>query len=1244
MKLYKKTEPLIKLCLCLFMTFTACLTSYSQTTSLRYGTPFDLLEVTPIETVSFSDLETERRFQDVVFNPTGDRLYLDSRIQGMILQYEVSVPFELSSEVTLVGGLDISDSTTTAGGFTFSADGTRFYIINIGSNAIISQYELSQPYDLTSTVVSKQNVDFGTDPSFSEGIQFNDTGDLLFLLSTEADIIYTYSLSEPFDVSSSTQLINEFDNSSNSLSACFNFNNDGTKLFIGNAGGRGEIDQYALTQAYDLSTATLSGEYSLDNSSIFPTGITFDAQGNKFFISDNGRVLQYVTGGGFVENGSNTGFVDGQAVITLEGDGAFSVSNQELTFNTDYEITNLPDGLDPVLFVAQDGRSADLRFQQQAVDREDIDDVSDIIINFLPSAFNGNVAMPVGNAENASTGFSIDFRDNNAPTIVNPLSDLTLTSGFSLRVVQLSGVFTDIDAQSISYDASSDNPAIATASIDDNQLILSETSVGSTTINVTATDEEGGSVTTSFNVIISNPFLTYQEPFNILNNLPIASGKLDVENDINNAKAIAFDAFGMMLFVLEANNTENVVHQYSLSTPYDLNSIVDLVADFALDPDINATDIGFNNNGDRLFVSVRDDVSMLQYDLSTPFDLTSTITPAGSFFLQSLELNLESMTFNNDGSRVIVAPINGIAIEYELTVPFDISSSLSEVGSLDLTSEVSPVQSIRLSEDGQFLFAIDRSEVVRYTLENDFTITAGAVFGDSFLLFAQGFIAQFFELSRDGSRFFSGGSDIIRQFDLPQAYGLGQDAIELENSWVFEEDFDNEPGAIGFSNDGLKAFVHSSSRLFQFSLTVPYDLAGDRKRDTAVFIGNIEDFSFNTDGTKIFTTGSNTSQVNNFITEYSVAEPYDITAGVTNITAFSFALNLNIPTAHAFSADGSRLFVADIQTNTISQYALNTPFDLSDGVTFQLSKAVSSGSVSGMAFNAEGTRLTLIDGRNNGILQQKLSEPFDLNGIFSFVGYINLNFDDTFQKDISFNNTGSRLYVSLLRDGLINQYHIGGGFDEIVSDTGETTGMSSISLNGASFAKENGLLEDGVDYTVNNLPDGLTPNIMVLPGAKRVVLSLQGTATNSADTDDVNNLSVTFTNTAFTDISASDVDQSTFTGSGFSVDFFDFVPLPEPEPDPEPEVVSLEPTIEQSLFKTYPNPVTDQITFEVSEEVSDSIIDLVVMSLEGKPVLSKQISTTSGNIKLNLSSLRSGVYILLVNQKSHSQQIKIIKE
>jgi len=183
----------------------------------------------------------------------------------------------------------------------FNSDGTKMYMVGIGSSTVY-QYTLSTGFDLSTASYDSVSFSMSSQDSAVSGIAFNSDGTKMYMVGYTNDSIHQYSLSTGFDVSTASYDSVSFSVSSQELVPTgLAFNTDGTKMYIsGNNSTR--IYQYTLSTGFDLSTAS----YDSVNFNVFsvessPYSLAFNTDGTKIYLVGRqyDRVQQYSLSTGF---------------------------------------------------------------------------------------------------------------------------------------------------------------------------------------------------------------------------------------------------------------------------------------------------------------------------------------------------------------------------------------------------------------------------------------------------------------------------------------------------------------------------------------------------------------------------------------------------------------------------------------------------------------------------------------------------------------------------------------------------------------------------------------------------------------------------------------------------------------------------------------------------------------------------------------------------------------------------------
>lgn len=205
-----------------------------------------------------------------------------------IYQYALTADGRLQSAYTYDKIFDptIEVLTTACRGIEISSTGHKLYVMN--SDDILYQYSLGTDWDISTAVYDSVATDLftiaGVGGSYSDP-RFSADGTKLFILSDTTNVVYRFTLSTAWLVSSASYGGTAADAlTCPQASTGIAFNDDGTALFI--AGATGDIDSYELATPYDLSTGTHLGtfETALFNRIEEPSSIS--CHGGKVILNE----------------------------------------------------------------------------------------------------------------------------------------------------------------------------------------------------------------------------------------------------------------------------------------------------------------------------------------------------------------------------------------------------------------------------------------------------------------------------------------------------------------------------------------------------------------------------------------------------------------------------------------------------------------------------------------------------------------------------------------------------------------------------------------------------------------------------------------------------------------------------------------------------------------------------------------------------------------------------------------------
>jgi hypothetical protein len=197
---------------------------------------------------------------------------------------------------TYVDTFSINGEEGHVHGLTFSSDGTVVYIVGHGADRVY-QYPLDTAWDISSiTSGSSGSLLVRSNGGDPRDIKFNTNGTKLFVLDRVVSRVYEWSLSTPWDVTTGSHTtgdyfeVNDQEPASNGLA----FSPDGTNMFVVGT-NPDTVFQYSLTTGFDISTAAYTGKSFSVSEDTNPEGIEFSSDGTQMFVvgDTNNSIFQY---------------------------------------------------------------------------------------------------------------------------------------------------------------------------------------------------------------------------------------------------------------------------------------------------------------------------------------------------------------------------------------------------------------------------------------------------------------------------------------------------------------------------------------------------------------------------------------------------------------------------------------------------------------------------------------------------------------------------------------------------------------------------------------------------------------------------------------------------------------------------------------------------------------------------------------------------------------------------------------
>ena len=1090
----------------------------------------------------------------LAFNNDGTKMFMAGSDRDQVHEYTLSTAYDVST-ATYVDGFSIGNRETGLFGVKFSNDGTKMFTVGDQGKAVL-EYALGTAFDV-STATFTRSLAMNTYDNFPTGLGFNNDGTKMYVVGNNDDRIVEFSLSTAFDLSTATYAgaADEFSVAGQLTDPVgVTFNPDGTKMFVP---GRvsSAIAEYALSTAFDISTASFTASQTVSADVSNPTEVLFNGDGSKMLVLGrvNDAVAEYnstsvVSAINFLEGSTDT-VID---VDANDGDGGA----------TDTSVTYSLQGDDATSFTVDD--SGSITFTAVPDYNAPGDSDGDNLYRLTISATAGS----------NTTAVALVVLVRALPTDIT-LSVATIAENQEVGTEIGTLSATDADSQSHTFTLSGTDEASFT--IDGNALLSAESfdfeTTNSYNVTITATDETGGTVSKDFTITVTDEGTpVFDSPTGAHFNIEAYehSGDADefsVQAQDANPWGLAFNTDGTKMFM--AGSDSDQIHEYTLSTAYDVSTAT-YVDGFSIgDRETGLFGVKFSNDGTKMFTVGDQGKAVLEYALGTVFDV-STATFTRSLAMNTYDNFPTGLGFNNDGSKMFMVGNNDDRIvEFSLSTAFDLSTATYAGASeeFSVAGQLTDPVGVTFNPEGTKMFVPGRvsSKIAEYRLATPFDIST-ALFTASQTVTADVSNPTEVLFNRNGSKMLVLGrvNDAVAEYNST-ATGNTANFIEGSTETVIDVDANDGDGgendtsvtyslegddadAFTIDDSGLIAFVSvpdyddpgdsDTNNVYEISISatsgtntttvtlvvnvraLPTDLslsastiaeneaigteigtlsATDADSDSHTFtVSGTDEASFSIEGNALLSAESFDFETTNAYTititatdEFGGSFSKDFTISVTDegtpvITSpagahyniieyehsgdadeFSVQAQDANPWGLAFNTDGTKMFMAGSDSDQVHEYTLATAYDVSTAAYIDgFSVGDRETGLFGVKFSNDGTKMFVVGDQGKAIVEYTLTTGYDVSTA-AFSSTLSMQTFDNFPTGMAFNDDGTKMYLIGNNDDRIVEFSLSTAFD-----------LASASYNGAEeeFSVA-GQLTDPVGVTFS--PDGLK---MFVPG------------------------------------------------------------------------------------------------------------------------------------------------------------------
>jgi hypothetical protein len=372
------------------------------------------------------------------------------------------------------------------------------------------------------------------------------------------------------------------------------------------------------------------------------------------------------------------------------------------------------------------------------------------------------------------------------------------------------------------------------------------------------------------------------------------------------------DATGTRMYL--CGYTNSTVYQYSLVTPWDVTTASYTGVSYNFGAQSTQTfGLFFKPDGTRMWACGQVADRVFEYDLSVPWLVSSATYTNNNLLVSGQDGAPAGIFWKPDGLKFwVVGDSNNRVYAYTCSVAWSVSTATYDNVFFGVGTQETNPKCVFFKPDGTIMYVsgFNTDRVWSYNLSTAWNIST-AVVDSSFLMSGVEASSQGLWIDPTGTKLYFTGStsDRVYQATMSSAWNLA--TVFLNSGFVSNNSQDTAGAGFRFNSDGTKLFVTGTTndRVYSYTLSVPWR-TGSAVYDDVSFLVNGQDtdptdVAFNTDGTRMFVLGNGTDT----IYQYTLSVAWDLSTASYDSVSFSVAAQQTTPTGMWIREDGLQMVV-----------------------------------------------------------------------------------------------------------------------------------------------------------------------------------------------------------------------------------------------------------------------------------------------------------------------------------------------
>lgn len=253
------------------------------------------------------------------------------------------------------------------------------------------------------------------------------------------------------------------------------------------------------------------------------------------------------------------------------------------------------------------------------------------------------------------------------------------------------------------------------------------------------------------------------------------------------AEEITFSGDGTKMYTVFGSS----ISQYTLPSPYETSG-ASLDTSFNSSLESSLRGIQFRPDGTEMFVVGSNTDTVYRYNLTTPYEVGTAQFTGDSHGVRSEDNTPTDVTFNSDGTKMFVSGKENNRIrEYSLQTPYRLDQVILS-DTFSVASETSSVEAVEFTSDGRTMIVSDQQNAFEYVVSTPFNILDATYSGESVSVGSNRRGMEVIDNSDTEKIFFVSRNGSIKKFDISFSQGEStQFVAELNNPFALEDPVQN---------------------------------------------------------------------------------------------------------------------------------------------------------------------------------------------------------------------------------------------------------------------------------------------------------------------------------------------------------------------------------------------------------------------------------------------------------------------